>query len=78
MEQFGLASELDNMKLMFIGAQPWLLLLTITVSVVHLLFDFLAFKVRQCCVIRLILFHWVTRWRTLLTDVMCRLLCAVT
>ena len=38
-------SEIDNMKSIFLDVDPMFLMLTMVVSMVHLMFDILAFKV---------------------------------
>jgi hypothetical protein len=43
-ESWGMASEMDEMKRVLADTNPWFLALTVIVSVVHMIFDFLAFK----------------------------------
>ena len=43
-QQWGMASEIDEMKRMLSETNPWFLGLTAVVSIVHMVFDFLAFK----------------------------------
>ncbi len=43
-QQWGMASEMDDMKRVLSDTNPWFLGLTVVVSMVHMVFDFLAFK----------------------------------
>lgn len=43
-QEWGMASEMDDMKRVLSDTNPWFLGLTVVVSMVHMVFDFLAFK----------------------------------
>jgi hypothetical protein len=43
-QEWGMASEMDDMKRVLSDTNPWLLGVTVVVSMVHMIFDFLAFK----------------------------------
>jgi len=43
-QEWGMASEMDEMKRVLSDTNPWFLGLTVVVSLVHMVFDFLAFR----------------------------------